>query len=201
MTEGRIYLIRHSVSTGTERRWLYGKADLPLSESGRRLLEELIGAGIYPDARGRLLVSSGLRRADDTLRAIYGEVPFQVEEGLQEMGLGEFECRTDAELREDPRYREWVFDPTGDVPPPGGESFNAFSERVNRAFDGLVRRADRDVIAVCHGGVIASILYRKIGKGGFYDWLPAPARGFEVIMRDGRAAKAVPIAERKREDL
>ncbi len=200
MREGRIHLIRHSESTGTERRLLYGSADLPLSENGVRLLRELTAAGIYPDAAGCLLVSSGMLRCDQTLRAIYGDVPFAVETGFREMALGEFECKTHADLQNDPAYLRWVNDPTGAVPPPGGESVNEFSARTNAAFDALLLRADRDVIAVCHGGVIASILDRKIGKGGFYDWLPAPARGFEVIMRDGRAAEAVPIAERKRED-
>jgi len=198
MRDGSVHLIRHSISTGTERRWLYGQTDLPLAESGLRLLDALCAAGIYPPAEGRLLVSSGMLRADQTLRAIYGDVPFAVDAGLREMNLGAYECKTDAELQSDPAYRRWVADPTGDMPAPGGESVNGFADRVNAAFDRLLLRADRDIIAVCHGGVIASILFRHLRENGsFYTWLPAPARGFTLAVRSGRIDGVSPITEQK----
>jgi len=200
MTDGRIHLIRHSESTGTERRLLYGSADLPLSENGVCLLQKLKAAGIYPKAAGCLLVTSGMLRADQTLREIYGSVPFAVDTGLREMALGEFECKTHADLQNEPAYQRWVNDPTGDVSPPGGESVNEFAARVNKAFDALLLRADRDVIAVCHGGVIASILSKRLPSDkGFYAWLPAPARGFSLTVRGGEAVSAAPITEGKEE--
>ncbi len=200
MTDGRIHLIRHSESTGTEPRLLYGSADLPLSKNGVRLLQKLTAAGIYPNAAGCLLVTSGMLRCNQTLRAIYGDVPFAVNEGLREMALGEFECKTHENLQGDPAYLRWVNDPTGDVPPPGGESVNGFFARVNAAFDALLLRADRDVIAVCHGGVIASILSKRLPSDkGFYAWLPAPARGFSLTVCGGEVVSASPITERKEE--
>jgi len=187
MRDGTIHLIRHSLTTGNERRWIYGSADLPLSENGFRLLEELRAQGVYPSAAGCDFVSSGMLRANETLRAIYGDVPFSVEPELREMELGDYECRLHEELSGDPVYDAWLADTTGETAVPNGESVAGFSQRCERAFDALLSRAARDTIIVCHGGVIASILYRR-GKGlpgAFYDWLPAPARGFSLTIRGG----------------
>jgi len=195
MKDGAIHLIRHSLTTGNENRWIYGRTDLPLSENGLRLLEELTAQGIYPGAAGCDFVSSGMLRANQTLRVIYGDVPFAVEPGLREMDLGDYECRRHEELEGDPAYDAWLADTTGESPVPGGESVLAFSLRAERAFDALLLRAERDVIAVCHGGVISAILYRR-GEGlpgNFYDWLPPPAHGFTLTIRGGKIAHAKPI--------
>ena len=37
----KIYLIRHGITEGNEKRWYYGGADLPLTEGGREALKAL----------------------------------------------------------------------------------------------------------------------------------------------------------------
>ena len=192
MKNGTIWLIRHSTTEGVEKGWLYGWADLPLSEKGRLLLAETCAEGIYPSCEGRDLYSSGFLRATETLRGIYGDVPFEVDGGFREMNVGDFECHTHEELLSVPGYAEWLCDHTGETACPNGESMRGFSERVCGAFDTLMARQQRDAIVVCHGGTIASIL-RHCFPGeekGFYDWVPAPARGFALCIAQGKVTSA-----------
>ena len=193
MKNGTIHFIRHSTTTGIEHRWIYGSTDLPLSEEGYRLLDELKQQGIYPPAGGCDMVTSGMLRANQTLQYIYGDVPFATIPDLREMGVGVYECRTHEELKDRPDYAAWLSDETGLLAPEGGESLHGFAERVMRGFSELLEGAERDTIVVCHGGVIANILYHlycgvEPGAAAFFTYLPKPARGYTLTIRDGKIA-------------
>jgi broad specificity phosphatase PhoE len=195
MKNGTIWLIRHSTTEGVEKHWLYGWADLPLSESGYQLLDETIRQGIYPSADGCDLYSSGLTRATQTLQAIYPDTPFAVDEGFREMGVGDFECHTHEELLQMPGYWEWLTDETGMTASPNGESSNGFSCRVVAAMEGLIARQERNAIVVCHGGTIAAIMNALLPDGvrGFYDWIPLPAHGYALTVQDGKLVSHEPF--------
>lgn len=194
MKDITIWLIRHSTTEGVEKHWLYGWADLPLTESGVRLVEESRRLGIYPPAKGKDLFSSGLLRATQTLRGIYPDTPFQVDEGFKEMNVGDYECHTHEELLQMPGYEEWLYDATGETACPNGESMKSFTARVCGAFHALAERQQRDAIVVCHGGVIASIMQACFpGEKGFYNWVPAPTRGFAVHMVEDKAVSFTEI--------
>ena len=82
-----IYLIRHGMTAANERRLYRGSSDLPLSEAGRRMLSERRAAARYPDARDLMLISSGMRRCDETARPLFGREADRRVDGLREIDL------------------------------------------------------------------------------------------------------------------
>ena len=92
-----LYLIRHSLTRANELRLYGGSTDIPLTEQGRAIA---IGRrGAIPDCE--ICVSSGMRRADETLALMTGRGPDLVLPGLKEMDFGAFEGRSADELADD----------------------------------------------------------------------------------------------------
>ena len=87
----RLILIRHSLTTGNERRWYYGSADLPLSDAGRALCKDKRGQ--LPVSQSAQFATTGMLRTEQTLQLLFGDVPHAVFPSLREMALGRFECR------------------------------------------------------------------------------------------------------------
>ena len=166
-----IYLIRHGKTEANEKHLYCGSTDLPLSEKGR---EEL--AGLRYDIQNVRFLTSGMKRADETLGILFGDVPFEAEPQLREVDFGIFEMRGYEELKDDPAYQAWI---TGDNEanvPPRGESGAQMKQRVLEALS----RIREDTCIVTHGGVIASImehLFPEEGKNR-YQWQPQNGRGY-----------------------
>ena len=79
-------MIRHGQTEGSLRDLYYGAADIPvLPES---LAELHAHAAQYPTAPRYF--TSGLVRTEQTLHAIYGDVPHTALPGLREMDFGDF---------------------------------------------------------------------------------------------------------------
>lgn len=141
----------------THRHDMNGWTDVPADLSDTEALRRL--SNILPaDAP---VVSSDLSRAIETADAIQRDRPrLPHERGLREIHFGAWEARTFDEVQEeDPRLIRRYWEQPGDVCPPGGESWNALSDRVNRVVDWLTGEAG-DVIAVAHFGTILSQVQR-----------------------------------------
>lgn len=169
-----IYLIRHGKTRANEQHLYCGSTDLPLSPAGAAELRELD----YPRVNARFF-TSGMKRTNETLKILFGEVPFREMPEFREVDFGVFEMRSYEELKEDPAYLDWI---TGDNEanvPPGGESGKEMTARVLRAFE-ILERAGEDTVLVTHGGVIAAIMASRFPAEGKnrYQWQPAPGRGY-----------------------
>lgn len=173
-----LYLIRHSLTEANERRLYGGSTDSPLSQRGRALALER-GSGLAPCD---LYVSSGMRRARETLFCMTGKEPDQILAGLGEMDFGAFEMRSYEELKDDPRYIRWIEDESGAVACPGGESRAAFRDRVLAAGETLLSLPAQRVFAVCHGGVIVNLMQAWFPEAdrNFYQWQPAACEGYRI---------------------
>ena len=66
-----IYLIRHGKTRANEEHRYCGSTDLPLSEGGRAELNALT----YRLPEGLRFVTSGMLRTEQTLQALFGDVP------------------------------------------------------------------------------------------------------------------------------
>lgn len=199
----RIHFIRHGITQGIKNKWFYGREDLPLVDEGIRELEDLRSGGIYPPADGADLYTSGMTRADQTLKVIYGDVPFRSIPDLMEMNFGKWECKTFDQLKELDGFEEWMNDRSGTFRFPGGESASDFAARAKRGLDELVgyhrlrelshRHSGKDAtsIVVCHGGVIAAAMCHLAGQPQetFWDWIPAPGRGYTMYFEQGDCVK------------
>ncbi len=177
-----LYLVRHSLTEANERRLYYGWTDLPLSGAGRALALE--AAAKHPLPACDLYVTSGMRRADETLGLLAGRKPDAALPELKEMNFGAFEMRGYPELKDDPDYRRWIDDllNSGDARCPGGESPAEFHSRVLRGGEALLALDWNAALAVVHGGTIANLMsawFPEAGQG-FYEWQPGPCGGWRV---------------------
>lgn len=160
-----ILLIRHGMTRANEAHLYCGSTDLPLSERGKAGLRPVPG---YEHFR---FLSSGLRRANETLELLFPGKAYACVPELREVDFGSFEMKSYQELKQDQAYLAWI---TGDNEanvPPGGESGCAMRCRVLEAFDRIAAQG-QDTVIVTHGGVIAAImehLFPEEGKNR-YQW-------------------------------
>jgi probable phosphoglycerate mutase len=165
-TDARLVLVRHGVTDwNREGRW-QGHLDPPLSDSGRREASragQRIGAD--PELRPGRIVSSTLARALETAEIIGAAVGMPVEQDprLMEIGGGEWEGRTHAELETEDADRYLAWRASGGLgQPPGGEPIEAATERVVELLAEMEANADGRTLLVSHGGTLriaASLLF------------------------------------------
>lgn len=181
----RLVFLRHGKTEGTERRLYYGATDLPLLDTGVRELREAAARGVYPKPDGFSFVTTGMLRTNQTLRAIYGDVPFSVIEALREVNFGIFEMKSYESLKNEPAYQAWLSNDWFSNTPPGGESFKDAEARLLRGLEALLSR-EEDTVCVCHGGTILTAmakLFPEENKDG-YAWQPKPGFGYAVDLEN-----------------
>lgn len=178
-----VYLIRHGKTAANERRLYCGSSDEPLSAEGRAKLLAMRQRNVYPDVEGMKIITSGMKRTNETLEILYGSAPDRCESGFREMDFGDFEMRSYAELKTDPAYQAWIMDQSGDYVLPGGESVNVFERRVIGAFENI----KEDSLIVCHGGVIVAIMQHLFPEEekNIYQWQSENGRGYRIVL-DGK---------------
>ena len=209
----RIYFIRHGITEGNINKWFYGKADIPLTEDGKKTLRRYRERGIYPEIPDDAdCYTSGLLRTVETLKIIYGERPYKAIPLLNEMEFGDYECKTYEQIKEYAGFDEWAYDEVGDKKLPGGESRNEFAARIAKGLKELTgyhrlkewshRHGGEDAISVmvCHGGVISSIMQQLFPgvKGTMWDWMPEPGFGYMVEFEGGDPIMYDKIADIKK---
>lgn len=177
MSDRVLLLVRHGVTDWNREGRFQGHLDPPLGDDGRREAE-LVAARIAAsdDAPGRIL-SSNLARAMETAHAIGAALGVEVEpeERLIEIGQGEWEGRTHAELEvSDPaRYAAWR-SATGIRRPPGGETIASAVARTRSMLADLDRRDGRDgawpVCLVSHGGILRIVARMLFGISATHAW-------------------------------
>lgn len=151
-----IYILRHGQTPGNAARVLQ-TPDVPLSLQGREQARR--AAGRIAAAGVARILSSDFTRAAETallLREATG-APLEFEPLLQERNLGELRGRAYAELDFD------VFAP--DYQPPGGESWEVFHQRVERAWERVLACAattEGDLAVVTHGLVCRSLATHQL---------------------------------------
>lgn len=168
-----IYLIRHGKTEANERHIYCGSTDLSLSDAGRAELQQL-----HYDIKNVRFLTSGMKRTNETLRILFGDVPYEEDPRFREVDFVIFEMRSYEELKNTPEYQKWLTgDNEGNIPP-RGESGVQMRKRVLEALADL----REDTCIITHGGVIAIImenLFPHEGKNR-YQWQPAPGMGYAV---------------------
>lgn len=167
----KIYLIRHGITEGNQKKWFYGAADLPLADEGIAALEKAASGGIYPQIpEDADCYTTGLLRTEQTFELIFGERNHGVIRNLREMEFGDHECKSYEELKDNEEFSAWCWDETGEAVLTGGETKNAFAARISAGLRELVgyhrlkelshRHDGKDAITVviCHGGVISAVM-------------------------------------------
>jgi broad specificity phosphatase PhoE len=158
----RLLLVRHGVTTWNREGRFQGHLDPPLADDGRREAS-LLGARLARAFAGELrIVSSPLQRAAETARMVAGAIAapgsgaaVDGDARLIEIGQGEWEGRTHAELTRDDadRYAAWRAR-AGEEQPPGAETIDDALARVAEALDELSEAPAPAVCLVSHGGIL-----------------------------------------------
>ena len=170
MIEGRLILVRHGVTDWNREGRFQGHLDPPLADAGRRQAERA-GRRLAsdPDLRPARVISSSLDRAMQTAAIIAGAtgVAVEPEPRLIEIGQGEWEGRTHAELEveDSERYRAWRA-ADGIRQPPGGEPLAEASARVASVLDAVSRADAWPVCLVSHGGTLRILAHALFSMGG-----------------------------------
>ena len=177
----KLILLRHGVTEANEKRLYCGATDPGLSDAGKEALLRQKGEIAYPDVTGMRVVTSGMKRCEETLQILYGDVTHETDDAFREMDFGAFEMHSYEELKSDASYLAWI---TGDNEAnvaPGGESGDQMTRRVIRGLDRLTAE-NRDTLLVTHGGVIAVIMAHLFPaeRKNRYEWQPVPGGGYLI---------------------
>jgi alpha-ribazole phosphatase len=168
----RLYLIRHGEVEGAADGKLLGRTDVPLSKRGLEQSHALAEA--LSEAQLSAVYSSDLLRATMTAEMIAkrGNLKVQESSAWREIDMGEWEGQTVAALYYAvPRLVEQLFSEPASFKYPGGESFAAFTARVQGALEQLLTTHDSgDVALIAHGGVGRAIIGNALGMPAKY-WL------------------------------
>lgn len=131
----RIYLARHGQTDWNVEGRTQGGKDTPLNAIGRQqaiMLKERL-----KDIRLDAVYSSTLSRSRETAETVCGQAPLTGLAGLGERRFGKFEGRLVSDPETGPEFQRRRWDPNDALD--GGESLNAFSDRV-RAAIGVIRK-------------------------------------------------------------
>ncbi len=168
-----VILVRHGETEANVLQVWHGALDAPLTVRGR-VQVQAAAAGIAALSE-RFPVDafyvSPLARTRSTAAAIAAAIRLtpQVEDGLREFDLGQWEGRTFQDLRENEQlWVRWERDPG--FAPPDGESPRSFNQRAVATVQALAQRhPGQTVLIVTHGGVISHVLATLVGNGP-QDW-------------------------------
>jgi broad specificity phosphatase PhoE len=184
-----ITFVRHGETEANAASIWQGQGDAALSDRGRaqaRSLADRLDPGDFD-----LVVSSDLVRTLETAD-LAGLDPVS-DAGFREMDIGAWEGLTRQQVHDrfpDELARMAAGD--RDVPMGGGESWTAFSKRIEAAIDRVVERVDPGsrVLVIAHGGVIHSALATRLEFRAARPWPIARilnAAITELIVDDGWA--------------
>ena len=168
-----IYLIRHGKTKANEKHLYCGSTDLPLSEAGKAELETL-----HYDINNVQFLTSGMKRTEETLKILFGDVPYEVESRFREVDFGIFEMHSYDQLKDTPEYQAWLTGDNETNVPPNGESGAQMKARALEGFSEI----KEDACIITHGGIIAAImdnLFPEEGKNR-YQWQPKPGCGYAI---------------------
>lgn len=168
-----VYLIRHGKTEANEKYLYCGSTDLSLSDGGKEELKN-----VHYNVKNVRFLSSGMKRANETLQILFGDVTYEVDPRFREVDFGIFEMHSYEQLKNTPEYQAWLAGDNDANIPPNGESGLQMNARVLAAFSEI----KDDTCIITHGGCIASIMEHLFpGEGkNRYEWQPKNGRGYII---------------------
>lgn len=169
----RLLLVRHGITAWNAEGRFQGHRDPPLSHEGRTE-SRLLGERLRQDAdeRPARVVSSPLLRAAETATLIAGGAPVTTDRGLMEIGQGEWEGRTHAELaaQDAARYRAWRSREGARAP--GAEELDQARARASQAARTAIDLVNGlwPLCLVAHGGIIRLLAAELLGIDAARAW-------------------------------
>ena len=144
------YMIRHGESVANRDRYFSGNLDVALTDLGRQQAEAAGNVLVRKKITLSLIVHSHLSRARDTATILNKNIKATMTQTalLGEHNFGEWEKQPWDEIR--PRF-------FAGENPPGGETHEAFHERVKTGFHFALNLHEKPMLIVCHGGIFRAL--------------------------------------------
>lgn len=163
---GQIYLVRHGETTWNRELVFRGRADVPLSDRGKRQVA-LVGQALS-EHRLAAIHSSPLSRAVETAEAItrLQEVPLEIDPAFIDLDCGEFQGASleDARERFPEVCRTWESEPHL-TRFPGGEGLDEVTARAMPRLEELAKAHPSDAIAVVTHRVVLKVVLCQVRWG------------------------------------
>ncbi len=208
-----VLLLRHGKTAGNLEGRYVGRTDEPLAQETKEQLKSFTPEKLEPlyEKLGPVaaIYTSPMRRCLETAEFLFPkgrflQVPRETVFGLEECDFGRFEYKTWRELSGDPEYEKFL-NTQGMSGFPGGETTEAFKERVCSVFSSVLMgwedgtasiplkaregRRDGTLVFVVHGGTIMAALERfSRPHRDYYSWQTGNLCGFlgEAGFENGR---------------
>lgn len=160
----QVYLLRHGETDWNHVRRIQGSSDIPLNEEGRRIAR--LSAEGMKDLRLDLVYASPLKRARETAEILCSGhgVEIMLDDRIREIGFGEFEGTTWADIKEKDEYegfRRFFFDPAHYHAERGAESIEEVIDRASSFLESEIyphEGEDLTILVAAHGAMIRGLL-------------------------------------------
>ncbi len=161
------YFIRHGQTDWNAEERFMGSTDISLNSTGREQAQQALE--LVQNLPIDMIVTSSLARAKETADIINKklQLPIIVDARIKERNFGDLEGKTYAE---DLAYKEKILienpelieKETGHAPPPNGEPYSEFSNRILEAMnEHLNNNPEKNILFSSHGAVYI-LLYKAI---------------------------------------
>ena len=161
----KIHLIRHAETEWNLNRRLQGWGDAPLTEKGI-LQSRALGVKIGEMTFDRYYCSTSAR-ARTTLSIAMNGRPYDCEysDNLREIGLGDWEGRSQAEIEvAEPENFEAFWKTPREYHPHGGERYEDVIARTTREVERIVSNGGDNVLVMSHTIAIRCIILGMLGE-------------------------------------
>jgi 2,3-bisphosphoglycerate-dependent phosphoglycerate mutase len=201
-----LVLVRHGESEWNRLNLFTGWRDPDLTDKG---IAEAARAGRLLKAEGisfDIAYTSELRRAQNTLTLILGELGQSGLQTIKDKALNERDYGELAGLNKDDARKRWgkeqvhIWRRSFDIPPPGGESLKDTAARTLPYYEARIWpdvQTGRNVIVAAHGNSLRSIIMKLEALSGAQILEREVATGVPIVYRlnsDGSVASSRELA-------
>ena len=157
-----LYLVRHGQTDWNHRGRVMGRRPVPLNKTGSQQVQCLaLSLKSWPIEK---MVSSPLLRTVESAKVISGALglPFEEDEGLSEISVGEWEGKYWNQMDSDPILKAFETTPSK-TRPPGGETLTEVQTRAVKSISRLTQEgAISNLLLISHADTIRAILAHYI---------------------------------------
>lgn len=178
MNQFRLTLLRHGETSAPKN--LNGSTDIALSDLGYQQMQ----AALKPGDEFDQITTSPLQRCHHFAkdRTTQWLIPLTIEPDLREIGFGDWDGQAMQTLSQRyPKDVEQFWKTPWQFTPPNGETMQAFTTRVDSAWDSLIKQ-QKNTLVICHSGVIRYLIAKVLE-------MPIPGNNHMISLHLGFAAR------------
>ena len=185
------YFIRHGETEGNKDDVFRGDIDFPLDSDGQEQAQKLVK--FFRRDRFGKIYGSDRKRVVQTLEPLAKDKRMKIVKinNLESLNTGDFSGLPKSD--ENIKRIKW-YNKHPDIQIPGGESIQAFRDRVDPMFESILKQAEESglpIVVGCHGSILKE-LYRWV-----YGKIESKARvepgGVVAVLKGSQGYECIPI--------